>query len=316
MQKIKVQNPINALLSIICTTFNHEKYIIQTIESFLMQKTTFIFNIVIHDDASTDNTKKILKSYQEKYPHIIKLILQQENQYSKKEGNLVARFVLPSIKAKYIAKCEGDDYWTDPYKLQKQVDFLENNTDFSASTHQTTVILKNNQTRLFKKNTQSVYSLNDLLTTRVFHTASIVFHTKIIKENSFAKNITSGDRALFFLLASKGKINFFQDSMAIYRKHAGGISSWISIDLIKKDMNIIPWISAINPDFPKNKYKSFIYKTIFTYPTFVGMKNVCQYYLLYLIFSFSYFPKNILPLIKFTLKELPLIIKNNINKKK
>jgi len=105
MQKIKVQNPINALLSIICTTFNHEKYIIQTIESFLMQKTTFIFNIVIHDDASTDNTKKILKSYQEKYPHIIKLILQQENQYSKKEGNLVARFVLPSIKAKYIAKC-------------------------------------------------------------------------------------------------------------------------------------------------------------------------------------------------------------------
>ena len=108
------------LLSICCVTYNHKKYIRQCLDSFLMQKTNFKFEIIIHDDASTDGTADIIKEYYEKYPDIIKPIFQTENQFS--QGKSISKtFIYPRIKGKYVALCEGDDYWTDPYKLQKQV---------------------------------------------------------------------------------------------------------------------------------------------------------------------------------------------------
>jgi len=114
------------LVSINCITYNHGKYITDAIEGFLMQKTNFNFEILIHDDASTDETPEIIKKYEEKYPSIIKAIYQKENQYSK---SIKVDYVFNFKRAigKYIAECEGDDYWTDPYKLQKQVDYMENN---------------------------------------------------------------------------------------------------------------------------------------------------------------------------------------------
>lgn len=114
------------LASICCITYNHASYIQEAIDSFLMQKTTFPFEILVHDDASTDGTTEILLGYAKKYPDIIKPIIQTKNQYTKC-GLINPRFVFPKAKGKYIALCEGDDYWTDPSKLQKQVSFLENN---------------------------------------------------------------------------------------------------------------------------------------------------------------------------------------------
>jgi glycosyltransferase involved in cell wall biosynthesis len=117
------------LVSISCTTYNHEKYLSDALDSFLIQKTTFPFEIIVHDDASTDATRDIILAYHDKYPDIIKYIFQKENQYRK--GGLIApRFVFPQAKGKYIAICEGDDYWMDEHKLQKQVDFLEKNPEY------------------------------------------------------------------------------------------------------------------------------------------------------------------------------------------
>lgn len=118
------------MVSIMCITYNHEPYIRQCLEGFVMQKTNFRFEAIVHDDASTDGTAAIIREYAEKYPDIIKPIYETENQYSKHDGSL-RRIMDEACKGKYIALCEGDDYWTDPQKLQIQVDFMENHQIFS-----------------------------------------------------------------------------------------------------------------------------------------------------------------------------------------
>ncbi|KKM89397.1 hypothetical protein LCGC14_1249130, partial [marine sediment metagenome] len=114
-------------------TYNHENYIEDAVEGFLNQETDFPFEIIIHDDASTDSTKNIITQYARKYKNIIRLILQEENQYSK--GRRIAPIAIKQSRAKYIALCDGDDYWVDPHKLQKQVTFLEENPDYVLTYH-------------------------------------------------------------------------------------------------------------------------------------------------------------------------------------
>ena len=113
----------NILLTINCLTYNQCDYIRQALDGFLMQKTNFRYIISVHDDASTDGTQDIITEYARKYPDLIKATLEKENQYSKHDGSL-RRIVESHLQGKYVAFCEGDDYWTDAYKLQKQVDFL------------------------------------------------------------------------------------------------------------------------------------------------------------------------------------------------
>lgn len=112
------------LVSINCIVFNHEPYIRDALEGFVGQKTDFAFEAVVHDDASTDGTAAIIREYAEKYPDIIKPIYETENQYSKRDGSLW-RIMDAQMRGKYVAFCEGDDCWTDPHKLQEQVDYLE-----------------------------------------------------------------------------------------------------------------------------------------------------------------------------------------------
>ena len=114
------------LVSIRCLVYNHEPYLRQCLDGFVMQQTTFPFEAIVHDDASTDGSAAIIREYVERYPDIIKPIYETENQYSKRDGSL-ARIMDAAMhpNSKYIALCEGDDYWTDPHKLQLQVDIME-----------------------------------------------------------------------------------------------------------------------------------------------------------------------------------------------
>ena len=121
---------IQPLVSICCITYNHASYIRQCLDGFLMQKVTFPIEIIINDDCSTDGTTDIIRDYEAKYPNLIKPIYHTENEYSKGTRGMFATYCFPKAKGKYIAMCEGDDYWCDPLKLQMQVDFMESNPDY------------------------------------------------------------------------------------------------------------------------------------------------------------------------------------------
>ena len=138
-------NTINYPLkvSICCVTYNHEKFIRRCLDGFLMQQTQFPIEVIIHDDASTDGTQKIIEEYTSKYPGIIFPLFQKENQYRKGVRGMNAKFNFPRCTGKYIALCEGDDFWNDPHKLQKQVDFLEAHPDYFLTGHDANIIDEN-----------------------------------------------------------------------------------------------------------------------------------------------------------------------------
>ena len=292
------------LVSICCITYNHEEYIRDAIDGFLMQKTSFPIEIIIHDDCSTDKTSAIIKEYWRKNPNLIYPILQKENQFS--QGKQILPFAAKKAKGKYIAICEGDDYWTDPRKLQKQVNFLEKNDRFSGVAHQSIVKHENNNVKnyIFSSTAKDVIKTEDLLSGRLFHTASLAFRTKIIEKNNMPDNILSGDRCLFFLCSLYGPIKFLNETMCVYRKSSSGISSWITYDLLKKDLNMPDFLHKISPSFPRAKYLSFIHRTLFTYPKNITFRQFLKHYFFYVIYSFSTFPVNLKSVSLFTAKRI------------
>ena len=309
-------NNINPLVSISCITYNHEKYIKNAIEGFLMQKTTFPIEILIHEDFSKDNTAKIIQEYEEKFPHLIKPIYQTENQYSKKNG-AIRKIQHGRAMGKYYALCEGDDYWTDPNKLQKQVDFLEAHPEYTGAAHQSIVIHQNSDKpkSLFRNHNKTVIELNDLFGDRLFHTASLMFRTEIIKNNTLPSNITAGDRALFMLVAAFGKIHYSNAHMCCYRKNNSGISTWVTTELMEKDLNIVPWIKKIRPDFPKHQYYQFIHYTILRFPKQITKKKALKHGFWYIFHSFREFPKNIKKCMVFAIYEFPEVWKKTKKQK-
>lgn len=126
-------------VSAYCLVYNHEKYLRKCLDGFVMQKTNFKFEVIVHDDASTDHSADIIREYEQKYPEIIKPIYQKENQYSKHVG-IIKRFILPKVRGKYLAICEGDDYWSDENKLQLQYERMEQNPDCHFCVHKVTTI--------------------------------------------------------------------------------------------------------------------------------------------------------------------------------
>jgi glycosyltransferase involved in cell wall biosynthesis len=232
---------MNPVVSICCITYNHEPYIRDAIEGFLMQKTTFPIEILIFDDASTDGTQEIIKSYAEKDPQI-KTFLQKENQWSKGKYGLID-WLFPAAKGKYIALCEGDDYWTDPLKLQKQVDFLEANEDYAICFHPIKIwedgkIVDDYIT----KEVQETTTIYDLAEGNYIHTPSVVFRRN---EEVFLplKKINSaiGDYPLHMLNAKYGKIKRLTEFMAVYRVHPGGIFS-----LKDTSIKIFEWLLMLD----------------------------------------------------------------------
>ncbi|KFJ42511.1 glycosyltransferase [Francisella philomiragia] len=221
-------------LSICCTAYNHESYIEEALKGFLEQQTDFAFEIIISDDCSTDGTTKILNEYADRYPNIIRLIYQKENQYSK--GALPIRdFILPEVRGEYIALCEGDDYWTDPNKLQKQVDFLEKHHDFIGCGHNTRFLIDGELTdRLFVKPETKIkeqYVFNDFIDSAYMHTTSLVLrynkHNKSEIDMCLSKysNVERNDVYMLLVFSKFGPIKYIDEIMSIYRMNAGGIWS-------------------------------------------------------------------------------------------
>ncbi len=216
------------MLSICCITYNHAGFIRQTLDGFVMQKTDFDYQIVIHDDASDDGTTEIIKEYAAKYPDLFVPIYQTENQYSKGKAPIID-FMLDKLKGKYVAFCEGDDYWTDRSKLQKQVDFLEAHPDFSICFHPVKVVWEDHsrEDSIFPTNefifNKHVLELEDLLQRNFIQTNSAVYRWDLKKEEWPEKNFLPRDYMFHLIHAAKGKIGFLDDVMAVYRKHPGGV---------------------------------------------------------------------------------------------
>lgn len=223
----------NPLVSISCITYNHAPYIRECLDGFLMQQCDFDFEVLIHDDASTDGTQEIIKEYQEKYPEIIKPIFQTENQYSQGVRGMMARFNFPRAKGKYIALCEGDDYWTDPLKLQKQVDFLEKNSSFAISFHDVQII---SEAKIIKPHKIPKKYRRDLTSREIcgsitLPTLSLLFRNFKMLTDIPRLKVVNGDKVLLVFLASMGNAHFHSDIIAVYRVHNHGIWSTISEEM-------------------------------------------------------------------------------------
>lgn len=208
------------LVSVCMVTYAHAEFISQALDGILIQKTNFPFEIVIGEDCGPDNTREICKEYQKKYPDIIKLNFQKKNIGA--QNNFID--TLDKCKGKYIALCEGDDYWNAPDKLQKQVDFLEANPDFTLCAN-TSNILQFGELIENKAPEKDILTFKDVLAQNWgIMTASILFKREAFQIPSWYKDIVNGDYALQLIVSTHGKIKILPEAMSVYRRHLGGIS--------------------------------------------------------------------------------------------
>lgn len=256
-------------VSVICVTYNHAGFIRQALDGFVMQKTDFPFEVLIHDDASTDGTADIIREYAEKYPDIIKPVFQTENQWAR-GLDISKEYNWPRIRGQYVAVCDGDDYWTDASKLQKQADFLDAHPDYTICFHPVSVFLDNGEQpdSIFpgKRKLKDI-SLDKLSKQNFIPNLSVMYRWQpdgldVIKE--WPEHIYPGDWFLHLLHAKYGKIGYLPDVMARYRRHSGGISfvSEYGSDALHtkygiKEMNLYLAIEKqIVPDSPT--YHNFV----------------------------------------------------------
>jgi glycosyltransferase involved in cell wall biosynthesis len=213
----------DTIVSVIMISYGHEKYIKQAIEGVLMQKCNFEFELIVADDCSPDNTQSIVEDIIESHSkaHRIKYFRHDFNKGM--QPNFI--WAHGQSKGKYIALCEGDDFWTDQHKLQKQVDFLEKNKDCSMCFHRTDELLVDNKIQksinTYNENENRFFDINDLAKGNFIHTPSVVFKNNVFEYPKWFNLLSVGDYPMWMLLASKGKIGYIKDSMAIYRRGDG-----------------------------------------------------------------------------------------------
>jgi len=209
------------VVSICCITYNHEKYIRQCLEGLMNQKTNFKFEVLIHDDASLDSTASIVREYELKYPELIKPIYQTENQYSK--GVWVSsKYNFSRAKGKYIAICEGDDYWTDPLKLQNQVDFLESNADYGMIYSQVKYFYQSSNKFARTSWGGGATTFESLIFANQIPTLSVVLRSDLVFQyiNEIKPELMGwkmGDYPMWLYVSLKSKIQFVNRTTAVYR---------------------------------------------------------------------------------------------------
>ena len=235
------------LLTIRCLVYNHEPFLRQCLDGFVMQQTNFPFEAIVHDDASTDGSAAIIREYAEKYPDIIKPIYETENQYSKHQVGLLGRIMDAAMhpESEFVAICEGDDYWTDPHKLQLQVDFLETHPDYVICSHD--VVYYHEDTHKFSelsvwgsslsdgRYSEEIvdYSLKNFFECYWTRPLSCVYRRGAYREECEKKGYSRiKDYNFYYTILKHGKGALFKRIMAVYRSQPNGV--WSSMTEIQK----------------------------------------------------------------------------------
>ena len=258
-------------MTVFCLAYNHEKYLRKTLEGFVNQKTSFGFKVLIHDDASTDDTPNIIREYTEKYPDIFETILQTENKYQK-GIDVEDEYILPEISSKYVAACEGDDYWTDPDKLRLQVEYMEKHPDCSLCVHNTEKIFENGRstgTFFNPSRKEKDYTMNDIILSEpsaYFHFSSLMWRNDTFRKKNPAFDMEGiGDYPMALYFASIGYIHYIPRTMSCYRLNSvGSWSNMMDSDKKKKTgqhKNIIKGLRSIDK-YTGHKYSPAIKKAI------------------------------------------------------
>lgn len=210
------------ILSIYVPTYNHEKYIAQALDSILMQKTEYSYEVLVGEDCSTDNTKKILEEYERKYPNVFKMFYREKNMYGEKISN--ASDLKLRCKGKYVICLEGDDYWTDEHKIEKQITFLEQHPEYMAVSHKCLVVdeYSNPNGEKYPECNDEKYTLKHFISEIMPGQLTTFMHRNCFKNEFFESDIffqglIPGDKILYYTIATYGKIYCMQDVMSAYR---------------------------------------------------------------------------------------------------
>ena len=275
---MKQEEPI--LVAIHCLVYNHEPYLRDCFEGFVMQKTNFRFVAIVHEDCSTDNSAAIIREYEAKYPDIFRPIYEIENQWSKHDGSLdrVVDEALKTTSAKYIALCEGDDYWIDPYKLQKQVDCMESHPECSICINQVQAVTRNNEKIGWLIPNDGIlgkgdFTLGDFCCLEwkgmqwTFHTCGEMYRAESLigyENDAIMMMFPYGDISLLLYCLLHGNGYYIPEIMSCYRVDSGGYNSTANANPdknIKDERQLADALRAFD-EYTDKKYHKYIQQRI------------------------------------------------------
>ncbi|WP_343611798.1 glycosyltransferase family 2 protein [Chryseobacterium oranimense] len=285
-------------VSVCITTYKHEKYIKQCLESIFAQEFLGAYEIIICNDNSPDNTEEIINEIIASHPKGDKI------KYFKNVPNLGyvknTLFSFSKASGKYISILDGDDYWIDASKLQKQFDYLEKNPDFSGVGTDSIVIYEDAPipSHGFSGHLGQELTKDSLTDRNICQTSTFFFRKSILKDD-FPTKIISADRCLYLLAGCYGKIKVLPEQMSTYRQFSASISKNVTYEMMKEDFAIIPFIKKYNQDYKTSKLKAYFYYTLMTYSNVITKSNFNKA-------ATGYFLNNVLS--KFTLNPIKLYL--------
>lgn len=323
---MSIQTPDGLTVAVWMISYNHEKFIAEAIEGVMMQKTNFSYKLFIGEDCSTDQTRAICIKYREKYPDKIELFLNEHNLGASANSYNIFLHCLTS-GAKYIALCEGDDYWTDSIKLQMQVDFLEKNPEISICGHVSSIVYEGIEYENIKSENyrpQQIYinkplgfdDIIQMITEKgpTFHTSSFMFHSSKLELPHFSKELPVGDYMILMLLTKIGKAYVLPSNCSVHRINKGGITTVYKKNKIITNKNKIFFFSTMAKYLNENQNPMIRKKII------EGYKSLSEIFFrerqwsnfLKNLISFCYYDKKIFCC--FIIKKMLTIPRNNLYK--
>lgn len=240
-------------VSVLIITYNHESFIAKALDSVLMQTTNFQYEIVVGEDCSTDRTRDILIDYQKRYPQKLRLLLNNENLGTHKNG----RQTLEACTGEYIAFLEGDDFWISSEKLQRQVDYLDNHPECAFCYHNALIVHEDGskEPTHYRSSQKEFSTVDDLLLDNFIPTCSVMYRRGLFgRLPDWLDALKMGDWPMHILNALHGKVGYIDETMAVYVVHPGGI--WSTKDWQENDKAIIELFEALNRHLPTKYTRS------------------------------------------------------------